>query len=78
LIRPRWRATAVVETVDYVAANSTPIPEEKRQWDGLKQAAMKLLAKTPDPAAADFIPKASNTAEEARRPLTKYEMGFGE
>jgi len=39
---------------------------------------MKLLAKTPDPAAADFIPRASNTAEEARRPLTKYEKGFGE
>ncbi|KAJ6539331.1 hypothetical protein B0H19DRAFT_1269658 [Mycena capillaripes] len=70
-------ATAVVETVDYVAANSTPRADEMKQWNQLRQMAMQLLAKTPDPAAAEFIPKASDTKERPRRPLTKYEMAFG-
>jgi hypothetical protein len=70
-------AAAVVETVDYVAANSTSRAEEMKQWNQLKQAAMQLLVKTPDPAAAQFIPKASDTEERVRRPPTKYEMAFG-
>ncbi|KAJ7507804.1 pentatricopeptide repeat-containing protein [Mycena galericulata] len=35
-------AAAVIETVDYVAANSTPIATEMAQWNNLKQAAVKL------------------------------------
>ncbi|KAJ7498928.1 pentatricopeptide repeat-containing protein [Mycena latifolia] len=68
-------ASAIVETVDYVAANSTLIPEEGKQWKQLKQEALNLLAKTPDPAAADFIPKALDASP--KRPPTKYEMAFG-
>ncbi|KAJ6485005.1 pentatricopeptide repeat-containing protein [Mycena vitilis] len=70
-------AAAVVDTVDYVAANGTPQADELKQWNQLRQLALRLLAKTPDPAAAEFIPKASGTEERVRRPLTKYEMAFG-
>ncbi|KAJ7700086.1 hypothetical protein B0H17DRAFT_926007 [Mycena rosella] len=73
-------ASVVVETVDYVAANSTPIAAEIKQWNKLRQAALNLLAKTPDPAAEEFIPKASHAQHppmERMRPLTKYEMSFG-
>ncbi|KAJ6599072.1 pentatricopeptide repeat-containing protein [Mycena vulgaris] len=70
-------AAVVVETVDYVAANSTPMADEMKRWNTLKQAALQLLAKTPDPAAAAFIPKASSAPRGPTRPPTKYEMAFG-
>ncbi|KAJ7771355.1 pentatricopeptide repeat-containing protein [Mycena maculata] len=73
-------AAAVVETVNYIAANGTrpPIEVEMAQWNKLKQAALQLLAKTPDPAADDFVPKAPSSATRERaRPLTKYEMSYG-
>ncbi|KAJ7180080.1 pentatricopeptide repeat-containing protein [Mycena crocata] len=69
-------AAAVVETVDHVAANSTPIASEMKRWNNLKQVATRLLTKTPDPVATEFIPKASNNSTERARPLSKYEMAF--
>ncbi|KAJ7129677.1 hypothetical protein C8R44DRAFT_615582 [Mycena epipterygia] len=71
-------ASAVVDTFDFVAANSTPVADEMARWMKLKQLAMTLLAKTPDPAAADFIPKKKkfDGPKERTRPLTKYEQAF--
>jgi len=70
-------AAAVVETVDYVAANGAPRADEMKRWNQLKQVALQMLARTPDPAATEFIPTESDTKERVRRPLTKYEMAFG-
>ncbi|KAJ6613450.1 hypothetical protein B0H10DRAFT_2273082 [Mycena sp. CBHHK59/15] len=71
-------AATVVETVDHISANSIPVAEEMERWHKLRGEAKKLLAKSPDPAAADFIPKGSNSAaaKEHPRTLTKYEMAF--
>ncbi|KAJ7638808.1 pentatricopeptide repeat-containing protein [Roridomyces roridus] len=66
-------AAAVVEAVDHVAAAKTkPIASEMAQWTELKQAAVKLLSKAPEPVV-EPTPKAQRTHTHTR-PLTRYEM----
>lgn len=69
-------SAAIVEAVDYVAANSTIVPEEGKRWNKLRQSALDLLTKTPDPAVEEFIPRTSDTSKKTTRPPTKYEMAF--
>ncbi|KAJ7179141.1 pentatricopeptide repeat-containing protein [Mycena filopes] len=69
-------ASAVVETVDHVVANGTAQAHEMKRWTQLGQEAKRLLAKTPDPAASQFIPTMAEEKERIQRPRTKYEMAF--
>ncbi|KAJ7781255.1 pentatricopeptide repeat-containing protein [Mycena metata] len=69
-------ASAVIETVDWVAANGNAQANEMKRWTQLGHEARRLLAKTPDSAASDFIPQVSDEKERVQRPRTKYEMAF--
>ncbi|KAJ7276380.1 hypothetical protein B0H12DRAFT_1085067 [Mycena haematopus] len=74
-------ATAIIETVEAVAAGNTARDDEMKQWNRLYSDAKQLLAVNFDKASSRPSGPASQTqASEKeppiRRPLTKYEMAF--